>query len=68
MNVYFYILHCYLYRWFVHRDLEESQSERNIKYRELRKREETMDSFLESFETNKNEELLRCDIGGMILS
>ena len=25
------------------RDLEESQSERNTKYRELRKREETMD-------------------------
>ena len=42
------------------RDLEESQSERNTKYRELRKREETMDQFLTSFEANKEQELERC--------
>ena len=41
------------------RDLEENQSERNTKYRELRKREETMDSFLEGFDANKKEELDR---------
>ena len=41
------------------RDLEENQSERNTKYRELRKREETMDTFLEGFEANKKEELER---------
>ena len=41
------------------RDLEENQSERNTKYRELRKREETMDSFLEGFDANKKEELER---------
>ena len=43
------------------RDLEENQSERNTKYRELRKREETMDTFLDGFETSKNEELERYD-------
>ena len=42
------------FAWF--RDLEENQSERNTKYRELRKREETMDSFLEGFDANKKEE------------
>ena len=41
------------------RDLEENQSERNTKYRELRKREETMDAFLEGFDANKKEELER---------
>ncbi|CAL4111956.1 unnamed protein product, partial [Meganyctiphanes norvegica] len=40
-------------------DLEENQSERSQKYRELRKREETMDTFLESFDSNKTEELQR---------
>ena len=45
------------FAWF--RDLEENQSERNTKYRELRKREETMDSFLEGFDANKKEELDR---------
>ena len=44
---------------FLYRDLEENQSERNTKYRELRKREETMDGFLDSFEENKKEELER---------
>ena len=34
-------------------DLEENQSERNQKYRELKKREETMDQFLGSFENSK---------------
>ena len=37
-------------------ELEENQSERNQKYRELRKREENMDAFLENFETNKVQE------------
>ncbi|CAG0914290.1 unnamed protein product [Notodromas monacha] len=37
-------------------DIEESQSERSHKYRELRKREETMDQFLENFDTSKLEE------------
>lgn len=40
-------------------DLEENQSERNQKYRELRKREETMDQFLASFDENKTQELER---------
>lgn len=30
------------------RDLEENQSEKNTKYRDLRKREETMDQVLET--------------------
>ena len=34
-------------------DLEENQSEKNQKYRDLRKREETMDSFLASYESNR---------------
>ena len=34
-------------------DLEENQSERNQKYRELRKREETMDQFLGTFDETK---------------
>lgn len=42
------------------RDIEESQSERNTKYRELRRREETMDTFLEGFDSNKEQELERC--------
>ena len=41
------------------RDLEESQSEKNTKYRELRRREETMDNFLSSFDDNKAQELER---------
>ena len=40
-------------------DLEENQSERNQKYRELRKREETMDQFLTSYEDTRAEELER---------
>ena len=40
-------------------DIEENQSERNQKYRELRKREENMDSFLASFEEGKSQELER---------
>lgn len=42
-------------------DLEENQSERSQKYRELRKREETMDQFLATFEENKLEELKRLE-------
>ena len=37
-------------------DLEENQSERNQKYRELKKREERMDQFLQSFDDTKEEE------------
>ncbi|XP_067002650.1 intraflagellar transport protein 74 homolog isoform X2 [Anabrus simplex] len=42
-------------------DLEESQSERHQKYRELRRREETMEQFLASFEENKVQELARLE-------
>ena len=37
-------------------DLEENQSEMNQKYRELKKREERMDQFLQSFDDTKEEE------------
>ncbi|KAG7167404.1 Intraflagellar transport protein 74-like [Homarus americanus] len=43
-------------------ELEENQSERSQKYRELRKREETMEQFLTTFEQNKQEELSRLEI------
>lgn len=41
-------------------ELEENQSEKNVKYRDLRKREEAMDQFLQSFEESKRQELERC--------
>ncbi|XP_055885868.1 intraflagellar transport protein 74 homolog [Biomphalaria glabrata] len=37
-------------------DIEENQGERNQKYKELKKREESMDEFLGTFEDNKMEE------------
>ncbi|XP_006812262.1 intraflagellar transport protein 74 homolog [Saccoglossus kowalevskii] len=40
-------------------DLEEHQGERNMKYKELKKREETMNEFLESFEETKSAEMER---------
>merc|ERR1719369_749251 len=40
-------------------DLEENQSERNQKYRELKKREETMDQFLNTFDETKDQEVQR---------
>ena len=40
-------------------EVEENQSERNQKYRELRKREETMDTFLGSYTATREEELQR---------
>eukprot|EP00076_Gallus_gallus_P007651 XP_003643118.1 intraflagellar transport protein 74 homolog [Gallus gallus] len=40
-------------------DLEKRQGEENRKYKELKKREESMDSFLETFEEVKNQELER---------
>ncbi|KAK4290679.1 hypothetical protein Pmani_036441 [Petrolisthes manimaculis] len=43
-------------------ELEENQSERSQKYRELRKREETIDQFLAGFEVTQAEELSRLDI------
>ncbi|XP_054042777.1 intraflagellar transport protein 74 homolog isoform X2 [Rissa tridactyla] len=40
-------------------DLENHQGEENWKYKELKKREESMDNFLETFEEVKNQELER---------
>uniref|UniRef100_A0A2R8Z621 Intraflagellar transport 74 n=1 Tax=Pan paniscus TaxID=9597 RepID=A0A2R8Z621_PANPA len=40
-------------------DLEEHQGEMNQKYKELKKREEHMDTFIETFEETKNQELKR---------
>ncbi|NWV97670.1 IFT74 protein, partial [Machaerirhynchus nigripectus] len=40
-------------------DLENPRGEENWKYKELKKREESMDSFLETFEEVKNQELER---------
>uniref|UniRef100_A0A8D0GY49 Intraflagellar transport 74 n=1 Tax=Sphenodon punctatus TaxID=8508 RepID=A0A8D0GY49_SPHPU len=40
-------------------DLEDHQGEKNLKYKELKKREESMDNFLETFEETKNQELER---------
>jgi len=40
-------------------DLEEHQGERNVKYKELKKREETMDDFLDTFEEVKANEQAR---------
>ncbi|XP_052778155.1 intraflagellar transport protein 74 homolog [Mya arenaria] len=37
-------------------DIEENQGERNQKYKELKKREETMDEFLQTFEQTKSQE------------
>ncbi|KAH0628359.1 hypothetical protein JD844_009415 [Phrynosoma platyrhinos] len=39
--------------------LNEGIREKNLKYKELKKREESMDNFLESFEETKNQELER---------
>ncbi|XP_076440903.1 intraflagellar transport protein 74 homolog [Babylonia areolata] len=38
-------------------DIEENQGERNQKYKELKKREESMDEFLNTFEENKAQEM-----------
>ncbi|CAD5124370.1 DgyrCDS12662 [Dimorphilus gyrociliatus] len=38
-------------------DLEDSQGEKNQKYKELKKREETMDEFLNTFEDAKKQEI-----------
>ncbi|KAK8386714.1 hypothetical protein O3P69_017878 [Scylla paramamosain] len=43
-------------------ELDENKSERSQKYRELRKREETMDNFLATFEASKKEELSRLEV------
>ncbi|XP_060065256.1 intraflagellar transport protein 74 homolog [Ylistrum balloti] len=40
-------------------DIEENQGERNQKYKELKKREETMDEFLNTFEESKSQEAQR---------
>lgn len=46
---------------YVVQELDENKSERSQKYRELRKREETMDHFLTTFEDAKKEELIRLE-------
>ena len=49
--------------------MEESQSERHQKYRELRRREETMESFLSTYEENREAELNRIqELEGNIVS
>ncbi|XP_078461488.1 intraflagellar transport protein 74 homolog isoform X2 [Lampetra fluviatilis] len=40
-------------------DIEEHQGERNQKYKELKKREESMDEFLSAFEENRRQEVER---------
>ncbi|XP_013407954.1 intraflagellar transport protein 74 homolog [Lingula anatina] len=40
-------------------DLEENMGERNQKYRELKKREETMNEFLDTFDESKTQEIER---------
>ncbi|XP_064626072.1 intraflagellar transport protein 74 homolog isoform X1 [Lineus longissimus] len=40
-------------------DIEESQGERNQKYRELKKREETMNEFLDAFDETRHQEMQR---------
>ncbi|XP_059142911.1 intraflagellar transport protein 74 homolog [Physella acuta] len=40
-------------------DIEENQGERNQKYKELKKREESMDDFLNTFDGNKSEEMMK---------
>ncbi|XP_032677431.1 intraflagellar transport protein 74 homolog [Odontomachus brunneus] len=37
-------------------DMEDNQSEKQVKYKELRKREETMELFMSTYEQNKQEE------------
>ena len=41
--------------------MDENKSERSQKYRELRKREETMEQFMENFEQNRQEEIKRLE-------
>uniref|UniRef100_T1JMT6 Intraflagellar transport protein 74 homolog n=1 Tax=Strigamia maritima TaxID=126957 RepID=T1JMT6_STRMM len=43
----------------IEQDLEENQNERSQKYRELRKKDESMTNFLDSFDDNKTKELKR---------
>ncbi|EFN80669.1 intraflagellar transport protein 74 homolog [Harpegnathos saltator] len=38
-------------------DMEDNQSEKQVKYKELRKREETMEQFMLTYEQNKQEEI-----------
>ena len=47
-----------LFSW---QEIEDNQSERSQKYRELRKREETMEQFMSNFEQSRVEELERLD-------
>ncbi|XP_069681433.1 intraflagellar transport protein 74 homolog isoform X1 [Periplaneta americana] len=43
----------------IEQDLDESQSERHQKYRELRRREETMEQFLSTFDESRDQEMAR---------
>lgn len=45
--------------FYVAKDLSESQTERHTKYLELRKREETMEAFLATWEANREAEAER---------
>ncbi|XP_015752644.1 PREDICTED: intraflagellar transport protein 74 homolog [Acropora digitifera] len=50
-------------------DLEEHQGERNVKYKELKKREETMDGFLDTFdEVFENEQSRKEQLGSSIVT
>ncbi|KAM6985885.1 intraflagellar transport protein 74 homolog [Aplochiton taeniatus] len=50
-------------------DMEESHGERNHKYKELKKKEETMDIFLDSFDVTKGQEMEKCQqIQGSIVA
>ncbi|XP_074611284.1 intraflagellar transport protein 74 homolog isoform X2 [Acropora palmata] len=50
-------------------DLEEHQGERNFKYKELKKREETMDGFLDTFdEVFENEQIRKEQLGSSIIT
>lgn len=42
-------------------DLDETQSERHQKYRELRRREETMEQFLSTYDESHREEMARIE-------
>ena len=42
-------------------EIEDSQSERSLKYRELRKREETMEQFMANFKESRVEEIQRLE-------
>ena len=44
------------YKFYIEQDLEEGNSDRHAKYKELKRRDETMTIFLESFPQQMDEE------------